>query len=138
MSRTSFDFTIKFRFQNWASISKLKLSISKLSFNFKIKVRFQNRTSISKFWNLMKLDLDIKPRLWNWSSVLKSKLELEIETWFWYKKINVILHFIRLLLKLDFDLYHNIKTQARFTHTLFPLVSTGPQRSAAPLKLTSE
>ena len=140
----SSDVKNEFRFQNQISFSKLSLNFKIEIIDFKIKFQFQNQVSISKSnFDIKILKLD---ETWSWyqTSIVKLKLGFEIEARTWNRnlililKINVILYFIRLLLKLDFDLYHNIKTQARFTHTLFPLVSTGPQRSAAPLTLTSE
>ena len=86
----------------------------------------------------MQLNLDIEPQLrietrfLNRSSHLKSKLDFDIKDKF------SLIFLKRLLLKLDFDLYNMIKTEDGFAYTIFLLVSTVLQISAALFTLISE
>ena len=70
ISKISFDFKMKFRFQNRSTVSKLRFDfkketpIFKLPFNLKMELWFQSRASISKSSLYFKLKIWFQNQAW--------------------------------------------------------------------------
>ena len=107
ISRSSFDFKIKFRYQEIEGRFWDKSTILSLKFKFETKLHFEIN---GRSWNWrlilkLKVDLDIEARFRNQNLILKSKPNFEIEAGSWNRSWNSII-------KLNLDIL--LETKAQF------------------------